>query len=357
MSALLFAILSGISIIEVLVTLAMEPVVGDYPPSANAKNDNVPSQPGPSNSTIIGGHPSTNVTAAPTFFEIIANPRPPGSVYLLFTYIFTALTLSFLHRNFHRFVTARQAFALELIHSVSSRTVLVTEIPPHLRGDRALAEYFEGCGWKVESVSVCRNVAAVKKALEKRTLALVELEHAWATWVGNPAKANGYSPDIYRKLKARPNDDPLIPGLDSSSDPADPESVRQRYSIITGSGTRPTVRPRLFSAKVDAIEYWEQKFLAADEKVKQLRKNGEFEASHAAFVTFEDAKDTQAASQVVHYREHSKVITQQAPEPRDVIWNRISMNRPEAVARDFIVMGVMVFVMLFFTRRWGEYLG
>lgn len=317
---------------------------------SDLQRSTVPKTPGPPNSTFIfTGHPNANVTAPPTFFDIVANPKPPGGVYLLFTYIFTALTLSFLHRNFHRFVTARQAFALELIHSVASRTVIVTEIPAHLRGERALAEYFEGCGWKVESVSMCRNVVAVKRALEQRTEALVQLEHAWTQWVGNPAQANGYSPDIYRKGKGvRTNDQPLVPGLESSNG-SDAENIRQRYSIITSSGKRPTVRPRLFGAKVDAIEYWENKFNSADDKVRQLRKEGQFDASHAGFVTFEDAKDAQAASQVVHYREHSKVVTQQAPEPRDVIWNRVSMPRQEAVARDFIVMGLMIVVMLFFT--------
>jgi hypothetical protein len=47
----------------------------------------------------------------------------------------------------------------------------------------------------------------------------------------------------------------------------------------------------MFGAQVDAIEYWEKQFQRADEQVRQLRKKGKFEATHVAFVTFENATD------------------------------------------------------------------
>jgi len=270
----------------------------------------------------------------------------------MFAYAFTFLTLWFLHRNYHRFVTARQAFGLQLIHSVSARTVLVTHVPSHLRGDRALAEYFEGCGWEVESVSVVRQVDAVKQALDRRTEALLELERAWVEWVGNPAVADGYSPDIYQNAKkaASPEVGPLVSGFEVHPSPAqptaphdDPESIRERFSHIRTANKRPTIRINLH--KVDAIEHWENAFYEADQEVRTLRKTGHFAATHVAFVTFEDVKSAQAAAQVVHYREHSRVVTTTAPEPRDVVWGKLAMSPREAWIRDTVVMGLVVLLL------------
>lgn len=214
----------------------------------------------------------------------------------------------------------RQSFALHLIHSISSRTVLVTSLPQHLRGDRALADYFENCGWTVESVSVVREVEALRKLLEKRTHALLKLENAWAEWVGNPAKdVQGYTPNVYAAKKSitgnvtaspRQAVEPLIAGFDgedenisngqaawngngqsgSSVNLDDPESLPLSHVHIHTTRPRPTIRPRALGNKVDAIEYWEKEFRATDEQVKELRKKGRFEATHAAFVTFEDVR-------------------------------------------------------------------
>lgn len=212
--------------------------------------------------------------------------------------MFTLLCLSFFHRNFHRFVQARQAFSLHLIHSVSARTVLVTNVPPHLRGDKALADYFESMSWTVESVSVCRDVGKLKKLLDARTNALLSLEAAWTKYVGNPAKqTTGYTPDVYSgaRLTASPQQvGTLIPDLDepeSNGTAVSNDAEASETSQAVSTNPRPRFRPRWFGASVDAIDYWEKRFRAADESVRSMRKTGQFGATHAAFVTFEDVKD------------------------------------------------------------------
>lgn len=174
-------------------------------------------------------------------------------------------------------------------------------------------------------MSVCREVEPLRKLLEKRTNALLKLEEAWADWVGNPAKAvSGYDPDVYAKrnkiarsltASPQPQEDLLIPGLDGDDEPSRQQSTLSATSSaanIDGSGStsrdpeegqvddhchvhttrpKPTMRPRTFGAKVDAIEYWEKKFEKADAQVKQLRKKGKFDATHVAFVTFEKVAD------------------------------------------------------------------
>jgi hypothetical protein len=73
-----------------------------------------------------------------------------------------------------------------------------------------------------------------------------------------------------------------------ATDPEDP--CLSRHDIHTNR-PRPTFRPRWFGTAVDSIEYWEKKFVESDEEVRDLRRKGRFEATGAAFVTFEDLKD------------------------------------------------------------------
>ena len=108
--------------------------------------------------------------------------------HLVFTYLFSIVAVVFLQRNYSRYIPLRQLFSLELAHSVPARTVMVTALPPHLRSERALAEYFEGIklgasgeseGLSVESVTVVRAVGGMKELLERRTKTLRTLEVAW----------------------------------------------------------------------------------------------------------------------------------------------------------------------------------
>ncbi|KAK8846853.1 hypothetical protein IAR55_005941 [Kwoniella newhampshirensis] len=328
-------------------------------------------------SFLVDNGNSTTPVKRPTLYDLLLDPTTSSTIHLIFTYLFTGLCLSFFHRNFHRFVLSRQSFGLHLIHSISARTVLVTRLPRHLQGDRTLADYFEACGWMVESVSVCREVEPLRRVLERRTNALMKLEASWVDWVGNPASAavDGYDSRVYSKpaisesVTASPQrvEAPLIPDLDDDDEPtpaptpsngsasvsttqmsharsvADAEdgATPKSHIHIHTTRPRPTLRPRWFGAKVDAIEFWERKFREADDEVKDLRKKGRFEATHAAFVTFEDVKDAQMACQVVHYPHHSEVITEPAPEPRDVVWSKVSMPAREGQIRNFLVIVVM----------------
>ena len=265
-----------------------------------------------------------------------------------------------------------------------------------------MANYFEGCGWTVESVSVCREVEALRKVLERRTNALLQLETAWADWVGNPANVKGYDAGIYsggskagmsmpESSGRSQSPETLIQGLEEDNEAtpsrtpsngsmamalgnafADPETVTESHHHIHTTRPRPTMRPHWFGNKVDAIEFWEKEYRAADEQVRSMRKKGQFEATHAAFVTFEDVKDAvspthahghgdaarltrkikQTACQVVHYPHHSEVLTEPAPEPRDVVWSKICMSQRERQVRDVIIMGVMTVLLLFWIRTY-----
>lgn len=207
------------------------------------------------------------------WLDLISDANSYLSVHLVFTYLFTLLALRFIYRNYRRFIRSRQLFSLELVHSIPARTVMVTNLPNHLQGERPLAEYFEQMGLSVESVSVCREVQSLKMLLDKRTKALLALEAAWVRYVGNPSSVESYDPS-----------DSAMPSL-VDVEPTALEEQPGRF--VVPHRKRPTMRTGWFKAKVDALEYLEAQFREADDLVKKRRTNGRFKATQVAFVTFE----------------------------------------------------------------------
>ncbi|KZT73615.1 DUF221-domain-containing protein [Daedalea quercina L-15889] len=279
--------------------------------------------------------PATNSTEGRDWLDLISDANSYLSVHLLFTYVFTLLALRFVHNNYKRFIRARQLFSLELVHSISARTVMVTHLPDHLKGERALAEYFEHLELSVESVSICREVESLKRLLDRRTAALLRLERAWVKYVGNPS-----SVDLKKSVVA-PEDrlvDVEAPDLEAPSE-----------RVVVPGRKRPTLRPGLFKPKVDALEYLDQQFREAHEAVKARRKNGRFKATHVAFVTFETMSSAQIAAQAVHFPTARCCITHLAPEPRDIVWSNISYSPPNLRIRDWIVVSAIAVLLLFWT--------
>ncbi|KAF9004659.1 hypothetical protein BDQ17DRAFT_1399513 [Cyathus striatus] len=266
------------------------------------------------------------------WLDLINDANSYLSVHLIFTYLFTILALYFIHKNYRRFIRSRQLFSLELVHSIPARTVLVTNLPGHLQGERPLAEYFENMGLAVESVTVCREVGSLKRLLDQRTEALLALENAWVSYVGNPSTVEEYDPE-----------DGGIPQLVDTDVEGQPNQPR----LVVPHRKRPTIRPGWFKSKVDALEYLETRFKEADELVKKRRRTGKFKPTGSAFVTFEKMSSAQIAVQVAHAPNPSQITTYPAPEPRDIVWANMTPTTADIRTRDVIVLGLMAFLFFF----------
>ncbi|KAF8625673.1 hypothetical protein AX15_005252 [Amanita polypyramis BW_CC] len=266
------------------------------------------------------------------WLDLISDANTYLSIHLLFTYLFTFLALYYLYGNYRRFIRTRQLFSLELTHSIPARTILVTDLPPHLQGERPLAEYFENMGLAVESVNVCREVGSLKQLLDKRTVALLELERAWVKYVGNPSTVEEYNPE-----------EASLAAFDAESGS---NSLQQGRYVIPHR-KRPTTRPHLCGPKVDALEYLETQFKKADDLVRKRRKNGRFKATQAAFVTFEKMSSAQIAVQIAHAPGPSQLTSHLAPEPRDIVWSNMSLSTTNLCIRNLLVFAIMGLLFFF----------
>ncbi|KAK0463700.1 uncharacterized protein EV420DRAFT_1638625 [Desarmillaria tabescens] len=315
------------------------------------------------------------------WLDLLTDASTYLSIHLVFTYLFTLLALYLTYKNYRRFIRSRQLFSLELVHSIPARTVMITNLPSHLQGERALAEYFENMSLAVESVTVCREVGALKKLLDKRTAALLALERAWAAYVGNPSSVEAYDPE-----------ETVMPLVDV--DVEAPQALPTR--LVVPHRKRPTLRLGWFKPKVDALEYLETRFKELDEQVKKKRRTGRFKATQAAFVTFEKMSsavsafsnsrrrrsDRQAlrfnhnvrvnicelsitrqleniayehlkwiastlALQVVHANNPWQCTTYAAPEPRDIVWSNMTPSQAHIRTRDALVLGALALLFFF----------
>ncbi|KAL5504873.1 hypothetical protein ACEPAH_7536 [Sanghuangporus vaninii] len=286
--------------------------------------------------TILDDAPKKpSQTPGRNWMDLLNDANSYLSLHLLFAYIFTFLALRFIYKNYARFIRARQLFSLELVHSIAARTVMVTDLPPHLRGDRALAVYFENMDLTVESVSLCREVSTLRKLIDIRTEALLKLEKAWTDYLGNPSIVDVFDPSN--------NAVPPLIDIEEGRAP----SANRTAPLVVPHRKRPSIRPSWFKSKVDALEFLDERFREADEAVKQRRKTGKFKASHTAFVTFEKMSSAQIASQVAQAPQPLQCTTVLAPEPRDIVWDNMGHTRNVRRARELIVLGIMLLIFFF----------
>ncbi|KAH9073112.1 DUF221-domain-containing protein [Lactarius deliciosus] len=265
------------------------------------------------------------------WFDLVSDANSYLSLHLVFTYLFTLLSLRFIFLNYKRFIKARQLFSLELVHSIAARTVMVSGLPSHLRSERALAEHFENMKLSVESVNICRELGSLERLIDTRTRALLRLEDAWVQYVGNPSTVESYDPSDHATV--------------GEGDLATAEAASHR--LVIPHHKRPTLRPSCFSRPVDAIQFLEKKFLDADDAVKRYRRMGKFRPTDVAFVTFEKMSSAQIAAQAVHTSTPFQLETCLAPEPRDIVWTNMDYSTRALRLREAVVLGSLTLLFFF----------
>ncbi|KAI8389299.1 hypothetical protein BD560DRAFT_381206 [Blakeslea trispora] len=257
-------------------------------------------------------------------------------VYLFFTYLFVFATFYFTFLNYRDYVRIRREFLLRKARTLSARTLLITGIPPHLRSDRRLADYFEKLGiGMVQSVHLIRHVERLLEFIKERTQHLRQLETAYTDYLGNPVEDPSYDPeDILNHQDAREAQNTNQSELPAFLKPRERPTARQGY---------------LCGSKVDAIDYYTEQFDEVDELVVKARKVGKFSPTSVGFVTFEETISAYVASQVLIDSTPFRLRAQLAPEPRDVLWENVAMHGRERVIRKFLIMFVLLFLVFSWT--------
>ncbi|KAI7821791.1 hypothetical protein BX661DRAFT_187950 [Kickxella alabastrina] len=341
--------------------------------------------------------------------------------HIVFAYIFSGLAYYHISKFSSRWASLRWHFLMQSRHARVSRTVMLTGVPRHLASSPRELEWFCGPGLqlgKVEQVRVCPFNTRLTSSVRERAKYLVRLEQAYMRLLGNPCMHPEYDPEkLYglamdhsegareaerallgewakpsrqkKGAKSRKCSRPAAAESPSTLSSASPETdvgvvatehkqQQQEYGENPGDSDAAGVRrpmvwvrsePRRFWRpweRVDAIDHWRTKFLAADRDFQQLRDsltaatgtgsstdtaaaaaisdNAIYGQSTTAFVTFEDAASAHMMTQLSCYPNPGFMKAKLAPEPRGVYWANVWISNRRKWA-GLIVKWLLIFVI------------
>ncbi|KAL8851836.1 MAG: hypothetical protein Q9221_003262 [Calogaya cf. arnoldii] len=271
----------------------------------------------------------------------------PSSIlwmYVVFTYLFSALAMYLLATTTQKIIKIRQEY-LGSQTTVTDRTIRLSGIPPDLRDEAKLTETIESLEiGKVESVILCCDWKELDGMMAERLIFLRKLEEAWTVHLGySRALSTQASRDRAQSRAAVREDAPLL---------EDGEHHEQSH-VAAYSQDRPKTRIwygflGLQSRTVDAIDYFEERLRRLDEKIKTARKK-DFTPMPLAFVTLDSVAACQMAVQATMDPKPMQLLANPAPAPSDVIWQNTYLTRSSRITRAWSVTLIILILTVFWT--------
>ncbi|KAH8602919.1 hypothetical protein B0O99DRAFT_647721 [Bisporella sp. PMI_857] len=251
--------------------------------------------------------------------------------YLVFTYLFTALTIYFMRVQTLQIIKVRQEYLGDQ-ETITDRTIKLSGIPRELRSEEILKATIEKLNiGRVESVTICRKWKPLDDLMDQRAYTLRKLEEAWTVHLGRKSLGTV----IPQRVEPRFQDD------EESTSHHESSNLMGNNHPTPLEEPRPTTRIRygflkLQSRKVDAINYFQEKLRRLDDEILAARKK-EYKATPLAFVTMDSIQKCQALVQMVIDGSAGQLLAKQAPAPSDVIWRNTYLSRPSRMLRSWTI--------------------
>ncbi|KAL9610888.1 MAG: hypothetical protein Q9167_004429 [Letrouitia subvulpina] len=265
-------------------------------------------------------------------------------MFVVFTYLFTAVAMYLLIAETRKIINTRQQY-LGSQTTVTDRTIRLSGIPLELRDEKKITETIEKLEiGKVESVILCRNWKELDTLFEQRMVFLRKLEEAWTAHLGYAKLFSRHA--SRQRAQSRSADHEQAPLLQ------DEEPNEQNHAAIDGQ-ERPKTRIwygflGLQSRQVDAIDYFEEKLRRLDEKIDVARKT-EYKPTPLAFVTLDSVAACQMAVQATMDPEPMQLLANPAPAPSDVVWQNTYLSRSSRIARSWSITLVILILTVFWS--------
>ncbi|KAF3483762.1 uncharacterized protein GIQ15_03086 [Arthroderma uncinatum] len=270
-------------------------------------------------------------------------------LYVVFSYVFTAVAAHLLIRYTNRIIQIRQKY-LGGQTSMADRTIRLSGIPVEMQSEEKIQAFIEGLEiGKVESVMLCRDWRELDRLMEERKRTLQRLEKAWAKYLR------------YRggKLGVQTNRAARIPSAVDADDAAeDARLLSDSHNIEAAhvsecSQARPKTRLwfgplKLRFKSIDAIDYYEEKLRRLDENIEVARQK-ECPPGALAFVTMESIAACQMAVQAILDPWPMQLVANLAPAPADVVWQHTYLSRAERMIRGWTISTIICVLTVFWS--------
>lgn len=265
-------------------------------------------------------------------------------MFVVFTYLFTAVAMYLLVAETRKIINTRQQY-LGSQTTVTDRTIRLSGIPPELRDEKKITETIEKLEiGKVESVILCRNWKELDDLFEQRMVFLRKLEEAWTAHLGYTK--------LFARRASRQRAQSRSPDHEQAPLLQDEEPNEQSNGASEGQ-ERPKTRVwygflGLQSRQVDAIDYFEERLRRLDEKIDAARKT-EYKPTPLAFVTLDSVAACQMAVQATVDPEPMQLLANPAPAPSDVVWQNTYLSRWSRIARSWSITLVILVLTVFWS--------
>lgn len=262
--------------------------------------------------------------------------------YLVFTYMFSGLTIYFMRKETLKIIRVRQEY-LGTQSTITDRTLKLSGIPKELRSEEKIKQVLEKLEiGKVESVSICRNWERLDDMMETRDLELRKLEEAWVVHLER------------QKGKVEPTAQLPDPNLEASEETTGEHESDNLLGDNVASGNeepRPSTRfwygfLGLQSRRVDAIDHYEEQLRKLDDKIKDAR-NKEYMSTPFAFVTMDSIPACQMAVQALLDPSPGRLLANLAPAPSDIVWRNTYLTRSDRMLRAWVITAFILFLTIF----------
>ena len=272
------------------------------------------------------------------------------SMYVVFGYIFSGLTIYLLVRQTDNVIRTRQKY-LGSQTSTTDRTIRLSGIPPEMRSEESIRDFMQGLHvGKVQSVTMCRDWSALELLIEKRMKIIRHLERAWTKHVG------------YKRVKLDESQLPLVQHRRRRGASLLSEDDTERMQLLSDNGrthtrddanARPTIRLwygplKLRYRTVDEIDYYEEKLRRIDEAIKHARKLV-YPPTELAFVTMESIAASQMVIQAILDPHPMLLLARLAPAPADVVWKNTYVPRSRRMMQSWSVTILIGFLTVFWS--------
>ncbi|KAJ3206272.1 hypothetical protein HDU67_008288 [Dinochytrium kinnereticum] len=328
-------------------------------------------------------------------------------VHALFVFVVTLVVYVTTYLNYKSFAglatdylkeetqTSSERPAWRKSEAVQLRTVIVQNVPPHLRTDARLKQWFESLD--IGTVEFARmdttmeGLKATRKLLERRNRTLKKLERMYMIWAknieaerrkreskhrswfrslqlttlgrrifGDTASPSGSLPSLLNSIDARldrgstfldvPTIQKLRPKMKKRRRSSYGEIILQDPKEAMTNGVDPNDSIVYYTNKLSKLTWLVKKARAhAYDKELVDRQQENTKVCPTAFVTFSSQRAAQIASQVLLYKSSNpySMSIRLAPAPQDIIWTAVSMHPLRRSAQSATV-AILATVLTFF---------
>ncbi|RPA77248.1 putative DUF221 domain protein [Ascobolus immersus RN42] len=262
---------------------------------------------------ITGGNGESGLNIL-SFSNISEANKNRNYAHVLVGIVFFSFVLFTIYRELIFFTTLKQAYLLSPLYSsrISSRTVLITSIPPDCLNESALLRIFDN----VTRIWINRDTKEIEELVEERDETALKLEAAEVKLIKTVDKARRKGGE-----KTAQHDEEVL-GQDGESG-----SVAGKF---IDQSDRPTHKLKsLVGEKVDTIDWCRGHLSELIPKVEALQAKyiaGDARKLNSAFIEFTSQSAAQAAVQVLaHHQPLHMAPRYIGISPEEIVWDNMQL--------------------------------